>query len=138
MSTSPLNGDPAFDAAKQIALAYCRAWTAKDIEKTMSYVAEDIVCDAPGGRLQGAPAFRQFWADFMGMLTGSQLIAVFGDEATALMLYDSATIPVERALVAEYITVQDGKITSSTMVFDQTPFANYRGGAQAGFNAAQT
>jgi hypothetical protein len=33
--------------ALRTALAYYHAWTGHDLEKAMSYIAPDIVCDAP-------------------------------------------------------------------------------------------
>ena len=35
--------------ALRTALAYYQAWTGHDLEKAMSYIADDIVCDAPAG-----------------------------------------------------------------------------------------
>ena len=41
-------------------LAYYQAWTSHDLDKAMSYIADDIVCDTPAGRLEGAEAYRGF------------------------------------------------------------------------------
>lgn len=62
-----------------IALAYHRAWTSRDFDRTMTYIAEDIVCQATSGRLDGAEAFRGFMGPFAQILTRSSLIAAFGD-----------------------------------------------------------
>ena len=43
---------------KQIALAYHRAWTSRDMDAAMDFVTEDVVCDGPAGRLTGAAALR--------------------------------------------------------------------------------
>jgi hypothetical protein len=40
--------------ALQIALAYYQAWTSHDLDRAMTYIAADIVCDAPAGRIEGA------------------------------------------------------------------------------------
>jgi ketosteroid isomerase-like protein len=66
MSESPVNekGAPAKLAA-QIASDWSRARTRKDVDRTMSYVAEEIFCGEPRDRLEGAAAFRRFWAEFM-------------------------------------------------------------------------
>lgn len=45
--------------ALQTALPYYRAWTGNDFDLAMTYIAEDIVCRAPAGRLDGAQAFRE-------------------------------------------------------------------------------
>ena len=83
--------------ALRTALAYYRAWTSHDLDRAMSYIADDIVCDAPAGRLEGAEAYRGFMGPFVQILTGSKVIAAFGDDETALVMYDTETVP-EKAL----------------------------------------
>jgi SnoaL-like domain len=108
--------------ALRTALACFRAWTSHDLDKAMSYIADDIVCDAPAGRLEGADAYWGFMGPFVQILTGSELIAAFGDGQTALIMYDTETVPVKSAPAAECVTVTDGKITYSRFVFDRAPF----------------
>ena len=109
-------------AALQIALAYFNAWSSKDFESAMTYIADDIVCDAPAGRIEGAAAYRGFMGPFVENLKSASLIAAFGDEKTALVMYDTETIPVPDAPGAECVTVEDGKITRSRFIFDRAPF----------------
>jgi ketosteroid isomerase-like protein len=108
--------------ALQVALAYYEAWTSKDLDRAMSYISEDIVCEAPAGRVEGAEAYRGFMGPFVQILKGSNMIAAFGDERTALVMYDTETVPVKSAPGAECVTVQDGKIVHSRFVFDREPF----------------
>ena len=108
--------------ALQTALAYYQAWTSHDLEKAMSYIANDVVCDTPAGRLEGAEAYRAFIGPFVQIVTGAEMIAAFGDDETALVMYDTHTVPVESAPGAEYVTVKDGKINYSRFVFDRAPF----------------
>ena len=108
--------------ALDIALAYHRAWTSYDLEKAMTYIADEIVCDAPAGRLEGALAYRQFMGPFVQILTGSKLIAAFGDDETAIVVYDTETVTVKSAPGAECVTVKDGRITYSRFIFDRAPF----------------
>jgi len=56
------------------------------------------------------------------ILTGAQMIAAFGDDQTALVMYDTQTVPVKSAPGAECVTVTDGKITHSRLLFDRAPF----------------
>jgi len=58
----------------------------------------------------------------MQIVTGSKLIAAFGDDETALVMYDTETVPVKSAPGAEYVTVKDDKITYSRFIFDRAPF----------------
>ncbi len=108
--------------ALAVALAYYQAWTSQDLEEAMSYIADDIVCDAPAGRLEGAAAYREFMGPFVQILIGSELVAAFGDDEKAVVMYDTETVPVKSAPGAECVTVQDGRITYSLFVFDRAPF----------------
>ncbi|MGH3716126.1 MAG: nuclear transport factor 2 family protein [Micromonosporaceae bacterium] len=114
----PENSSPALDTS----LAYHEAWTSHDFDRAMTYIAEDITCDAPSGRIEGTEAFRAFMGPFTQILTGSNLIAAFGDDVTALLMYDTETIPVKNAPGAECLTVRNGKITHIRIVFDRVPF----------------
>jgi ketosteroid isomerase-like protein len=108
--------------ALRTALAYFAAWTGKDLDRAMSYIAEDIVCDAPAGRIDGAVAYREFMGPFVQSLLDAKLIAAFGDEQTAVVVYDTATVPVPSAPAAESVTVENGRITYSRFIFDRAPF----------------
>jgi hypothetical protein len=50
---------------------------------------------------------------FVQILAGATLIAVFGDDTTARIMYDTETVPVTSAPGAECLTVSDGKITTA-------------------------
>jgi ketosteroid isomerase-like protein len=103
-------------------LAYFEAWTSHDADKAMAYIADDIICDAPAGRLEGIAAFRAFLEPFTRILTGSELIAAYGDTDHAVIVYDTRTVPVPSAPGAEYVTVKDGKIIYDRFIFDRAPF----------------
>jgi hypothetical protein len=118
--------------ALQVSLAYYRAWTAKDFARAMTFIADDIVCDTPGGKLKGAEAFRAFMEPFTTIVTRAELIASFGDERTAMLMYDTDTVPVPHAPGAEFHQVEQGKITRITIIFDRQPFTEARVAAQRG------
>ena len=73
-------------------------------------------------RLEGREAYLGFMRPFVQILTGSEIIAAFGDEKTAVVVYDTATVPVASAPAAECVTVTDGKITYNRFIFDRAPF----------------
>ena len=112
--------------ALRTALAHHEAWRSRDLDLAMSYIDDDIVGDAPAGRLEGAAAYRAFLTPFVHMMTGATMPAAFGDEETALVMYDAATVPAPSAPGAECVTVKDGKITYSRFLFDRAPFAAAR------------
>jgi ketosteroid isomerase-like protein len=108
--------------ALQVALAYYQAWTSNDIDAAMRHLAEDVVCDAPAGRIEGVQAYRQFLGPFAEMLIDSELLAAFGDETKAVLVYDTRTPPVASGPGAECLTVRDGKIVYNRFIFDRLPF----------------
>jgi ketosteroid isomerase-like protein len=117
--------------ALQVALAYYEAWASKDLEGTMSFIADDIVCDAPAGRIEGARAYRGFLESFFKLLKRAELIASFGDDKTAMLLYDNETVPVPSAPSAAHFTVEEGKVTRVRFIFDRVPYEAAARGRQA-------
>ncbi|MGS2619636.1 nuclear transport factor 2 family protein [Micromonospora sp. LZ34] len=108
--------------ALRVALAYHRAWTSRNLDEAMAYIADDVVCDAPAGRIEGAEAYRAFMAPFVQMLVSAEPVAAFGDEERAVLVYDTATTLVLSGPAAECVTVRDGRIAYSRFIFDRLPF----------------
>lgn len=77
--------------ALRTALAYYEAWTTHDLDHAMTYIADDIVCYAPGGLIDGAEAYRAFMSPFVQILTSAELIAAFGDDEKATLVCDTRT-----------------------------------------------
>lgn len=113
-------------SALQTALGYYRAWTSHDFECAMTFIAADVICHAPTGRLDGADAFRGFMEPFTRIVTRSALVAAFGHDHTAMLMYDTDTVPVPNAPGAECLTVVDETITEIRIVFDTAPFTAAR------------
>jgi hypothetical protein len=112
--------------ALAVALAYHRAWTARNVDEALRHVSDDIVCDAPGGQMRGIDQYRPFLANFAPIVTGYDIIAALGDTETAVLVYDLHTIPVSSGLTCECFTVKAGRITSNRLIFDQTPYTTTR------------
>jgi ketosteroid isomerase-like protein len=110
-------------------LAYFEAWTTHDFDQAMTYIADDIVCHAPAGRLEGAEAFRAFMEPFSQILLKAELLGSYGDDTTAMLMYGTSTRPVADAPGAELHTVRDGKITELRILFDRLPFEQARAAA---------
>lgn len=113
-------------SALETALEYHSAWTGGDFEHAMTLVAGDIACKTPAGLVSGAAAFRDFMEPFTRILVHANIVAALGDETTALLLYDTQTVPVADAPGAECLTVRDGKIVALQIIFDRLPFENAR------------
>ena len=109
-------------AAMAVSRAYYDAGTTAGFDEALTYIDESIVCDAPAGRLEGIDGFRGFMEPFTRMLTRAELIAAFGDDTTALLMYDTDTVPVQHAPGAEFHVVREGKIAYIRIIFDRMPF----------------
>ncbi|MBM9506620.1 nuclear transport factor 2 family protein [Actinacidiphila acididurans] len=108
--------------ARETAEEYVRAWLARDAEKALSFIADDVVCEAPGGHIEGVEGYRQFLAPFVAGLTGGRLLDVLvSDDTHAATLY-KVDVPFAKDFRGmEYLTVKDGRITEVVSVFDLSP-----------------
>lgn len=113
-------------SALETALAYHHAWSTGDFDRAMTHIATDITCQAPAGTMKGADAFRAFMEPFSRIATRVELRAAFGDDDTAVVVYDTDTVPVKDAPGAEWVTVEDGRITHMRIIFDRLPFEEAR------------
>jgi len=108
----------ALDTARE----YYHAWSGGDFEAAMQLVAPDIVCHAPAGQVEGAQAFRAFMGPFAAMVQSSSLVAAYGDDEQAVLIYETATPLVADAPGAELHRVTNGRITELRLLFDRLPF----------------
>jgi ketosteroid isomerase-like protein len=116
--------------AIKIAHEYARAWLGGDVEKAMSFVADDVVGRAPGGEIRGRDAFRQLLEPFATALIGSELIDVVGDDHHAAAVYAVETPFAKVFHGMEYLTVEDGRITQAIIIFDRLPAFQARAAKQ--------
>jgi hypothetical protein len=112
--------------AAKVARAYFEAMAAKNVDGIIALTAGSVTSDSPIGQLSGIQAFRRFQEGFARMIENLTLKAAFGDDAQAVIVYVADTLPVKGAYVAEYLTVEAGKITSVRTIYDGTPFAAYQ------------
>ncbi|MBT2117553.1 nuclear transport factor 2 family protein [Dyella sp. LX-66] len=118
------------NTANDIARRYVDAMASKDVDTILSISSDHIVCTSPLGQITGIDKFRGFQEGFARMIVNLTALAVFGDEGQAVVVYDVETHPVARALVAEYLIIEDGKIAATDVIYDATPFAAYAAGAK--------
>lgn len=111
--------------ALDIARVYVDAIARKDVETILSISAEEVVCTSPIGQTKGLERFRAFHDGFARMITGFTLLAVYGDDDQAVVVYDAQTHPVPHSVIAELIKVKDGKLAGTHVIYDATPFASY-------------
>lgn len=102
---------------------YHRAWTSGDVDRAMTYLADEFVCRAPGKELEGKEAYRGYLSGFVTTLTGLTDIASFADGDRVALFYHPHTAATSTAPAAECFTVRDGLIVQSVLLFDRLSFA---------------
>ena len=117
--------------ALEIARTYVMAIANKDANTILSISTDDVVCTSPIGQTTGTERFRAFHEGFARMITNLTVLAVHGDDKQAVMVYDVETHVVPHAVVAELIKVKDGKLASTDVIYDATPFASYMATVQS-------
>jgi ketosteroid isomerase-like protein len=125
--------------ARQIAAAYYTAWTAGDFDELMKWVSDDVVCETPSGLLAGARSFRKFWVDFATrMVKRVELIALFGDIDSAVILYSCDLACAVDQRMAELIRIRHGRISHSLMIYDRGDVSTFLGAATPRFQGVLT
>ncbi len=117
-------------SAKKVAEEYVRAWLRGDAETALSFIADDVVCEAPIGQVKGAESYRQFLTPFATALISGELIDVLGDDEHAATVYVVETPFAKDYRGMEYLTVSDGEITDIVSVFDLSPSLKAKAAAQ--------
>jgi hypothetical protein len=101
-----------------IALAMTRAWTSHDLKTAATLVADDVVFEGPLAQTQGIDPYLKGLTGLSQTVKDFKLIAAFGDEQQALLMYDLITEPYGTLTCAKQLTVRDGKITRDKLTFD--------------------
>lgn len=110
------------EPAYQIVKEYHNAWTSDHVDQALAYVADEIVCRAPGRDIKGKDAYRAFISRFAPTLTGIGDIAQFSDGGRVALFYYPQTAATSTAPAAELFTVRDGKIAESVLIFDRLSY----------------
>jgi hypothetical protein len=115
-----------------IARAFTHAWASQDMHAAADYLADDVTFDGPSGNSVGKQAYIEALAKFAQAVTGVTILAAFGDDSLALIMYDLATGPFGTLTSAELLTFREGKIAADKLTFDTFPIR----GAGAGTGAS--
>jgi hypothetical protein len=111
--------------ALAIARTYVNAIAEKNVDAIIRVSADGVVCTSPVRRITGTQKFREFHEGFARMIKKVTVLAVYGDDEQAVIVYNAETHPVPNAVTAELVKVKNGKIASTCVIYDATPFAAY-------------
>ncbi|MDB5799439.1 MAG: hypothetical protein JWL63_378 [Rhodocyclales bacterium] len=105
----------------EVALAFTKAWTSQDMEAAARYVADDVVFDGPD---TGAKPYLDQLTRLAGSVTDLEMIAVYGKDDQALIMYDLHTCQEGTLTCVKCLTVQDGKIVQDLLTPDSFKIRN--------------
>ena len=96
---------------------YHRAWSTGEMETAGRYLSDELTIEVPINSCPTKDAFLRAVKKTREMTSSLQLLAEFGNEGDALLLYDM-TLPFGVMRVAEHFTVTDGRITRIRQIHD--------------------
>jgi len=104
--------------ALRVARAYHQAWTSRDFEEADRYLSEDLETDVP---INTYPS-KSDWLDAVRgtrqVASRVHVLAEFGTDDEALLLYDMLLDPIGDLRVAEHFVVAEGRIVKIRHVHD--------------------
>jgi hypothetical protein len=101
--------------------AYHDARFLGDIPAAATHLADQFTFQSPLMTSHDAIGHLAGLAGFLQVVTGVDLISELYDESEATLVYDVHTAtPVGTQRTAEHFRLQDGQITSITLIFDAT------------------
>ena len=104
--------------AAATAATYFDAWRARDFARLRSVLADDVDFIGSLGRAHGADDCMRGLQGMTQIMTGLEVRKVFQDGPDVLTWYDLATSVAETVPVANWMHVEDGKITQIRAAFD--------------------
>ena len=90
-----------------VALAFTKAWTSRDMDAAATFVSDDVVFDGPA---TGAKPYLDGLTRLAGSVRDLAMIAAYGKDDRALIMYDLYTDKDGPLTCVKCLTVQDGKI----------------------------
>jgi ketosteroid isomerase-like protein len=107
----------AHDAAKTAA-TYFDAWKVNDFDTMRSLVDDDVTLSGPLAQLEGAEGYMRGIKGMSQITSDIVIQKVFVDGPDVLTWYDLHTTVADPVPVANWIHVEEGKITSLKVAFD--------------------
>jgi limonene-1,2-epoxide hydrolase len=111
------------DDPAKVATAYFEAWKVNDFDTMRSLVDDEITFAGPLARVQGAEDYME-GIKGMSRITSDMLIRkTFVDGPDVLTWYELHTTVASPVPVANWLHIEDGKITSLRVAFDARELA---------------
>lgn len=113
-------------SAGEIAARYLDAFASGDSATTRTLLADEFTFTGPMAAIDGADAFITETAPLASMVDGHHVLRMWEDGNEVCVVFDlNVRTPAGAGsvLMSEWLTVVDGLVTSSRLVFDTADFA---------------
>jgi hypothetical protein len=110
--------------AAAAAATYFEAWQARDFARLRSVLADDVDFAGPLGKVKGAEGCQKGIEGMSKIMTSIEVRKVFENGSDVLTWFDLATSVADTVPVANWMHVEDGKITRIRVAFDARGIAN--------------
>ena len=104
--------------AAAAAATYFDAWQERDFSRLRSVLADDVDFAGPLGEVKGGDDCLRSLRGMAQIITGLEVRKVFRDGPDVLTWFDLATSVADTVPVANWMRVEDGKITRIRVAFD--------------------
>lgn len=104
--------------AQAVAATYFDAWRARDFTRLRSVLADDVDFAGPLARVRGAGDCLRGLQGMAQIMTGLEVRKVFHDGSEVLTWFDLSTSVADTVPVANWMHIEEGKITRIQVVFD--------------------
>jgi len=105
-------------SAEAAAATYFDAWRARDFTRLRSVLADDVDFAGPLAQVRGADDCLRGLQGMAQIMTGLEIRKVFRDGSDVLTWFDLSTSVADTVPVANWMHVEDGKITRIRVAFD--------------------
>lgn len=106
---------------KDLAATYFDAWLAHDFDRLRSVLADDATFTGPMGTADGADACLDGLRGMSTAMEGADVRHVFVDGDDVLTWYDLRMQGAEPCPTANWMHVEDGRISEIRVAFDPRP-----------------
>ena len=111
------------DDPANVATTYFDAWKANDFDTMRSLVADDVRFEGPLATLEGAEDYMEGIRRLSRVISDIVIRKVFVDGQDVLTWYDMHTTGASPVAVANWLHVEEGKITTLQVAFDARELA---------------
>lgn len=108
---------------REIVRPYHDAWTSGDVTTAGTFLAEKFTNLSPLSNFYNPTEYLASLRQFCQVVTGSDILSeLYGDDEATLIYDLHTTTPVGTIRTAEHFRLTGGKISTSILIFDATPW----------------